>query len=123
MGAKGLNRQMFREMKAICGCNRLRKTETKIILNEDSQRDAQRAKHSNHAFAFGNIDSDCVHTSSCIQIATAIRVFHCRFDLFADANAQARRRLCLHKANAVNYSLGNEMSLSVTGCYRHEANI
>ena len=66
---------MFREMKAICGCNRLRNTETKIILNEDNQRDAQRAKHSNHAFAFGNIDSDCVHTSSCIQIATAIPVF------------------------------------------------
>lgn len=67
---------MFREMKAICGCNRLRNTETKIILNEDSQRDAQRAKHSNHAFAFGNIDSDCVYTTrSCIQIATAIPAF------------------------------------------------
>ena len=44
-------------MKAICRCNRLRNTETKIILNEDNQRDAQRAKHSNHAFAFGDIDS------------------------------------------------------------------
>ena len=75
MEGKRVKSQMFREMKAICGCNRLRNTETKIILNEDSQRDAQRAKHSNHAFAFGNIDSDCVHTSSCIQIATAIPAF------------------------------------------------
>ena len=116
---------MFREMKAICGCNRLRNTETKIILNEDSQRDAQRAKHSNHAFAFGNIDSDCVHTSSCIQIATAIPAFPLADSicLLTRTHRLGGGRFYLHKAKAVNYSLGNEMAQSVTDCYRYEANI
>ena len=122
--AKGINRQMFREMKAICRCNRLRNTETKIIwMRLTTVTPRERSKATMLLSLETSIPTAFIQHVLVYRLQRRYRFFHCRFDLFDDANAPARRRLCLHKSNAVNYSLGNEISQSVTGCYRHEANI